>query len=79
MHIPLEEPARLAPSHVGVRGKPLADEHYHSTQGPTSGTCNGHVNGPTTNKKLHFLLPFSAHNERTLRSNIEALRSQADR
>lgn len=38
----------------------------------------GHTNGFTF-KRQYYLLPFSAHNEKTLKSNIAAITSQSDR
>ena len=41
------------------------------TNGSINGNNEGHVTWPS---RTHFLLPFSAHDEKTLRSNFAALR-----
>lgn len=78
-HTVLEEAGGLAPNHRGVRGKPFKLVVRNGTNGCVESTLNGCMKGYSTSKRLHFLLPFSAHDERTLRSNMAALERQIDR
>ena len=68
-HTILEGTSHLAPEHNGVfknNATVVANGHLN---GDANGYANGYSNGVN---KRPFLLPFSAHNERTLKANIAA-------
>lgn len=63
---------------AGVNGIDRGLTKTH-TNGQSNGYANGHINGSSEDhvirpSKTHFLLPFSAHDEKTLRRNFAALR-----
>jgi len=85
-HTILEATDHLAPGRGGVKAKVYRDDSNCFANSFTNGSTNGHVNGYTNGTNSHsilsrrpFLLTFSAHNEQTLKSNIESLRNQVEK
>lgn len=89
-HAILEAVDHLAPGRGGVKAKVYRDDSNgftnDLTNGLTNGFTNGHMNGHTNGTNSHsilsrrpFLLTFSAHNEPTLKSNIESLRNKVEK
>ncbi|KAG9239274.1 hypothetical protein BJ875DRAFT_525239 [Amylocarpus encephaloides] len=86
-HTILEAIEHLAPGRGGVKGRVQGNHSSGFPNGHTNGLTNVQVNGNINRhsnginghlnpSRHHFLLPFSAHNEQTLKKNIEALSDQ---
>jgi acyl transferase domain-containing protein len=77
-HTILDGIGHLAPGRGGVKAKVNSGESSHFTNGYTNGHTNG-INGHSSFSRRPFLLPFSAHNEQTLKSNVGVLRNQVEK
>lgn len=69
-HTILEAVDFLAPGHAGVKASDLA-----SSFGEDAAEASDRAE---VSQRRHFLLPFSAHNDRTLKSNVDALQPVVD-
>lgn len=89
-HTILETIDQLAPGCGGVKAKSskqtLTNGHtngtaHSHTNGLTNGHSNGLTNGEVTQKDGQdrlYILPFSAHNEKTLKANVTAIRDHVN-